>query len=86
MAGVIDADTHVIESTGMWELMDEALQPRRPVVITTPTNTSYGTTNAMWLIDGSIFPRPGGKGGFFGGFYGWLGCVLAWIGLNQGLL
>lgn len=65
MAGVIDADTHVIESAGMWDLMDEALQPRRPVVITTPTNTSYGTTNAMWLIDGNIFPRPGGKGGFF---------------------
>lgn len=64
MPGVIDADTHIIEPPGIWELMDPAMRHRRPVVVTVPTDTLYGTTNAMWLIDGKIFPRPGGKGGF----------------------
>ena len=25
---------------------------------------SYEDSNAFWLIDGKIFPRPSGKGGF----------------------
>jgi uncharacterized protein len=64
MARVIDADTHVSESTSMWEHIDPAMYPRRPVVVTGPTDTRYGGRNAFWLIDGNIFPRPGGKGGF----------------------
>ena len=29
---IIDADTHISESEGMWELMDESMHPRRPVM------------------------------------------------------
>ncbi len=64
MAEVIDADTHIIEPPEMWDHLDEELYSRRPVVVRVPNDTLYGTTNAMWLIDGQIFPRPGGKGGF----------------------
>ena len=37
---------------------------RRPVLISVPDNTLYGDRNAIWLIDGNIFPKPAGKGGF----------------------
>jgi uncharacterized protein len=64
MSVVIDADTHIAESASMWELFDEALYPRRPVMVSVPNNTLYGVRNAFWLIDGNIFPKPKGKGGF----------------------
>lgn len=64
MAEIIDADTHLNEPPEMWDHIDERLYSRRPVVVTIPNDTLYGTTNAMWLIDGQIIPRPGGKGGF----------------------
>ena len=31
MPGVVDADTHIIEHPGMWELFDPELYQRRPV-------------------------------------------------------
>lgn len=61
---IIDADTHISESEGMWELMDESMRPRRPVVAGIPDDTLYGDINVLWLIDGNIFPKPAGKGGF----------------------
>ena len=61
---IIDADTHISESVGMWELMDESMRPRRPVVTRIPDDTLYGDINVLWLIDGNIFPKPAGKGGF----------------------
>ncbi len=64
MASVIDADTHVIESAGMWELIDKEMYHRRPVLVKVPGDTLYGSFNAFWLIDGNIFPKPGGKGSF----------------------
>ena len=64
MAGVIDADTHIAESEGMWELMDKEMYPRRPVIVSVPDNTLYGTHNAFWLIDGNIVPKPAGKGSY----------------------
>ena len=60
MAQVIDADTHVSESTSMWEMIDPALYERRPVVVQAPKDTIYGSRDAFWLIDGNIFPRPAG--------------------------
>jgi predicted TIM-barrel fold metal-dependent hydrolase len=65
MAGLVDADTHVIESAPIWELIDKKMYPRRPVLVSIPGDTLYGKRNAFWLIDGEIFPRPAGKGGFF---------------------
>lgn len=64
MAGIIDADTHIAESTHMWELFDREMYPRRPVVVSVPDDTLYGPRNAFWLIDGNIVPRPAGKGSY----------------------
>ena len=64
MAGIIDADTHIAEPEAMWKGMDESMYPRRPVLTSIAEDTIYGTRNAFWLIDGNIFPKPSGKGGF----------------------
>jgi predicted TIM-barrel fold metal-dependent hydrolase len=63
MPPVIDADTHISESARMWELLDPELYPRRPVMVTVPTDTLYKKCNAFWLIDGAIVPKPAGRGG-----------------------
>lgn len=62
--GIVDADTHVIESEAMWRFLDEKMWARRPVLVRIPNDTLYKTSNAFWLIDGNIFPKPVGKGGF----------------------
>jgi predicted TIM-barrel fold metal-dependent hydrolase len=64
MLGVVDADTHIAESQGIWEFIDEEMYPRRPVLVSIPDDTLYDSSNAFWLIDGNIFPKPSGKGGF----------------------
>jgi predicted TIM-barrel fold metal-dependent hydrolase len=61
---VIDVDAHIAEGPTMWEQMQGTLYERRPVMVFVPTNTLYGTRNAFWLIDGNIFPKPRGRGGF----------------------
>jgi predicted TIM-barrel fold metal-dependent hydrolase len=63
-AKLVDADTHVSENEQMWEHFEREMYHRRPVLISVPENTLYGDRNAMWLIDGNIFPKPAGKGGF----------------------
>lgn len=60
---VVDADTHIAEGLSMWDKLDEAMHPRRPLLITAPRDTWYGGRNAFWLIDGKIVPKPAGKGG-----------------------
>jgi predicted TIM-barrel fold metal-dependent hydrolase len=40
------------------------MQPRRPIMLSVPDDTWYGTRNAFWLIDGEIYPKPAGKGSF----------------------
>ena len=64
MLGVVDADTHIAESQSIWDFIDEKMYPRRPVLVSLPDDTLYGDSNATWLIDGNIFPKPSGKGGF----------------------
>ncbi|MDE0212509.1 MAG: hypothetical protein OXN22_00370, partial [Deltaproteobacteria bacterium] len=64
MPGVIDADTHISESEGMWELMEPSMYPRRPVMTEVPDDTLYADINVLWLIDGNLFPKPAGRGGF----------------------
>jgi predicted TIM-barrel fold metal-dependent hydrolase len=64
MSRVIDADTHIAESEGIWKLMDDAMMPRRPVRLSVPTDTLYKDRNAFWLIDGNIFPKPAGRGSY----------------------
>jgi predicted TIM-barrel fold metal-dependent hydrolase len=64
MNGIIDADTHISESEAMWAMMDKAMQPRRPLLLSVPDDTWFGNRNAFWLIDGEIYPKPAGKGSF----------------------
>ena len=64
MVGIIDSDTHISEGETMWAMIDKEMLPRRPVLLRAPEDTLYGPRNAFWLIDGSIFPKPNGKGSF----------------------
>jgi hypothetical protein len=64
MKGVVDADTHIAEPEAMWKLIDEKMAPRRPVLVGLPEDTWFGDRNALWLIDGNIFPKPAGKGSY----------------------
>ena len=61
---IVDADTHISESQDMWNLLDRDMYHRRPVLVSVPEDTLYGERNAFWLIDGNIFPKPAGRGGF----------------------
>ena len=63
MGLIIDADTHVAESEQMWALLEKSVYPRRPIMMRVPDDTVYGSSNAFWLIDGNIVPKPAGKGG-----------------------
>ncbi len=62
MAGVIDADTHIIEHPEMWELFDKEMYRRRPVLATTTSDSVYGQNNQVWLINGTAIPKRAGKG------------------------
>ena len=64
MKGVVDADTHIAEPEAMWKLIDAKMAPRRPVLLGLPDDTWFGDRNALWLIDGNIFPKPAGKGSY----------------------
>ena len=64
MTRIIDADTHIAESESMWRLFDRDLYHRRPVMLAAPDDTLYRDFNVLWLIDGNIFPKAAGKGGF----------------------
>jgi len=61
---VIDADTHIAESESMWKLIDETMYHRRPILVTAPDDTLYRDFNVLWLIDGNVFPKASGRGGF----------------------
>src|SRR5215471_18371824 len=63
MPRAIDADTHIFESAQVWDFMDEEMYLRRPVIVSGPKDTVYKRTS-FWLIDGNIFPKSAGKGGF----------------------
>lgn len=61
---VVDADTHVHESPAIWDFLDPAFRPRRPLVVTVDEDTCYGDFNAMWLIEGRLLPKGAGPGIF----------------------
>src|SRR6266705_525107 len=64
MTVIIDADSHMAESESMWKLFDKGLYHRRPVLLAAPDDTLYRDFNVLWRIDGNIFPKASGKGGF----------------------
>ena len=61
--GIIDADTHVFEPPEMWERLDPDMYQRRAHHSGRAGDTVYRRSN-FWIIDGNIFPKPAGKGGF----------------------
>lgn len=63
MAGILDADTHIAEPIKMWDYLDPEWHSRRPVIVSVPDDTLYGTADHMWLIDGQIFPKVAGRAG-----------------------
>ncbi len=62
MEHIVDADTHVVESEGMWELFDKDMWGRRPVAVAHPDPETGRATN-RWVINGTMIPKPAGKGG-----------------------
>jgi predicted TIM-barrel fold metal-dependent hydrolase len=64
MVGVVDAYNNIAESESMWKLLDPGMYSRRPIIVSVPVDTLYGTRNAFWLIDGNIVPKPAGRGSF----------------------
>ncbi|HEX9879801.1 MAG TPA: amidohydrolase family protein [Candidatus Binatia bacterium] len=60
---VIDADGHIEESPAMFELIEEKYRARRPLPLGLDRDTVYGANNAVWLIDGKVYPKLVGKGG-----------------------
>src|SRR3954462_635165 len=62
MVGIIDSDTHVIESERVWDQFNKKLAHRRPVGVVhqDPVN---GQRRTRWVIDGELVPKPDGKGG-----------------------
>ena len=63
MGPIVDADTHVAESEHMWALLEKEMHPQRPILMRVPDDTVYKSSNAFWLIDGNIVPKPAGKAG-----------------------
>ena len=63
MLRAIDADTHLFESMQVWDCIDEDMYTRRPIIVSGPADTVY-RRSSFWLIDGNIFPKSAGKGGF----------------------
>ena len=62
MDGIIDADTHVVESDRIWDYFPEHLKARRPVAMVY-TEPQTGKARTRWMIDGVVVPKPDGKGG-----------------------
>lgn len=60
---VVDADGHVEESPSMFRLLEPEFQPRRPLAMAFDNDTAYAPYNAVWLIDGKVYPKMIGKGG-----------------------
>jgi predicted TIM-barrel fold metal-dependent hydrolase len=62
MDGIIDADTHVVESEHIWDLFDKDMYHRRPVAMVYE-DPATGQPRSRWMIDGVVIPKPDGKGG-----------------------
>lgn len=60
---VIDADAHVEESPAMFGFLEKEYHPRRPLPLGFDRDTVYGPHNAVWLIDGKVYPKLQGRGG-----------------------
>ena len=62
MDGIIDADTHVLESEDVWRHFDREMYHRRPMAVI-HEDPETGRSRSRWVIDGALVPKPDGKGG-----------------------
>ena len=60
---VIDADAHVEESPAMFDFLEKEYHARRPLALGFDRDTAYGPHNAVWFIDGKVYPKLQGRGG-----------------------
>jgi predicted TIM-barrel fold metal-dependent hydrolase len=60
--GIIDADTHVVESEAIWDFFPKELQHRKPIAVV-HQDPATGQSRKRWVIDGVMVPKPDGKGG-----------------------
>ena len=62
---VIDADGHVQESEATWSFLDSRYHERRPLPVSLGVlDTYHGPWNSVWIIDGELNPKMGGRGPF----------------------
>ena len=59
---VVDADAHVEECAETWEYLDPAFRSYRPIPLAFDPDTYSGKNNAVWLIEGRVFPKRAGRG------------------------
>ena len=64
MAGIIDADTHIIEHPGVWELFDRDSYHRRPLLASIAPPTDARPRDFVWMINGNAVPKRHGKGSY----------------------
>src|SRR5713226_753528 len=58
---VIDADGHIEESVAMFSGIEPEYYPRRPLALKFDLDTAYRRYNAVWLIEGEVYPRMLGR-------------------------
>jgi predicted TIM-barrel fold metal-dependent hydrolase len=61
---VVDADGHVEESKATFSFLEKEYYERRPLALGFDRDTVYESHNAVWFIDGKVYPKLVGKGGF----------------------
>jgi uncharacterized protein len=59
---IVDADAHVEECVETWDYLDPAFRKFRPIPLTFDENTYAGKYNAVWLIEGQVYPKRAGRG------------------------
>jgi hypothetical protein len=62
---VVDADAHVIEGPAAFEFLAPAFRAARPVPLVFDEGWAggmYAHFNALWLIEGKVFPKLAGRG------------------------
>ena len=59
---VIDVDSHVEEPEEAWAYLDTRYADRRPFPVVARDLPILGGMNAFWYIDGTVFPKPVGRG------------------------
>ena len=59
---IVDADAHVMEGEVTWDCLDPAYRRFRPLALPLEEDTYYGRFNAVWLIEGKVYPKMAGRG------------------------